>query len=153
MRSWLIGFVVFGLAYAVIVAGIGVYTWPTLDTARHGTFEDDLAAVHRTAVDSVRVERNSHQADEAHRYSLTLNEDVQAIHMVNGHVIVLEPGTSRETAVAIAEAYLDRIEHYLTEARVSQTRRLIAILFVPLVTFMFFAWFARILWNKLLQVH
>lgn len=153
MRSWLVGFVIFGLAYAVIVAGIGMYTWPALDTARHGTFEDDLAASQRAAIQSVDIERGSPRLDETRRYALALDEDVPAIHMINGHVIALEPGTSRKTAVAIAEAYLERIEHYLMEARVSQARRLIAVLIVPLVTFISFAWLARILWNKLLHVN
>ena len=157
MRNWLVGYVVFALMYTIIVGVIFVADWPTLQHPRlYGTLEDKLPENLRSYIR--KVESRSPSGDETPfviRNPANTRQAVSVgatITMINGHVIVLEQDAGEEIVQEIAQQYLDLLENYVGRASNNHIIRLFSVLFMPLLTFIIFGYFARWLWIKLLRL-
>ena len=95
MRSWLVGFVVFGIAYAIFVIAIFAVNWPTLQNPRlYTTLESKLSdSVAGSVVKVVRhadfPEIDSNFVIEEQAYELEDGSLTSTIAIINGHLIVL----------------------------------------------------------------
>ncbi len=153
MKSWLIGFVIFGVAYAVIVGAIAFYTWPTIADISRARLDHALPFEQRSQI--VSVELNPGEISvRTDRYDLSASETegdgVTVVRVFNGHDLILVPQVPEEVAHQIGADYAALVDEYLIEAKVSQIERLLVALVVPLATFVLFAWLARVLWRKLM---
>ena len=159
MRSWLVGFIVFGIAYAVFVIAIFAVNWPTLENPRlYTTLESKLSDSVRASV--VKVVRHSAFPEtdanfviEEQAYELEDGYLTSAITIINGHLIVLRKNTTFEQASVIAQQYVGLIESRVERNSREQLTRLLGVLFIPLGVFIFFTFPARWLWNQLLKLH
>jgi len=151
MRSWLVGFVMFGLAYAVLVVGMTIYTWPTARDVP--TLEDELPReLEARVVEALAVSGPTPQSPYALDYIPVEGHDHPAIRFANGHTLMLEAGLPEREVEAVAQRYVELIDYHVTEARISQVERSLVVLLVPLLTFGLFAWLARWLWNRLARI-
>jgi hypothetical protein len=159
MRSWLIGFVVFGIAYAVFVIAIFAVNWPTLKNPRlYNTLESKLSdSVRASVVKVVRhsafPEVDSNFVIEEQVYELEDGSLTATIAIINGHLIVLRGNTTIEQARVIAQQYVGLIESRVERKSQEQLTQLLGVLFIPLGIFIFFTFPARWLWNQLLKLH
>ena len=159
MRSWLVGFVVFGIAYAIFVIAIFAVNWPTLQNPRlYTTLESKLSDSVRGSV--VRVVRHadfpeidSNFVIEEQAYELEDGSLTSTIAIINGHLIVLRMNTNFEEAKVIAQQYVSLIESRVERKSREQLGQLLGVLFIPLGIFIFFTFPARWLWNQLLKLH
>jgi len=159
MRSWLIGFVVFGIAYAVFVIAIFAVNWPTLKNPRlYNTLEIKLSDSVRASV--VKVVRHSSFPEvdsnfviEEQAYELEDGSLTATITIINGHLIVLRKNTTIEQARVIAQQYVGLIKSRVERNSRGQLNQLLGVLFIPLGIFIFFTFPARWLWNQLLKLH
>ncbi len=159
MRSWLLGFIVFGIAYAVFVIAIFAANWPTLENPRlYATLESKLSDSVRTLVvkvvrHSAFPETDSNFVIEEQAYELEDGYLTSAITIINGHLIVLRKNTTSEQASVIAQQYVGLIESRVERKSREQLNQLLGVLFIPLGIFIFFTFPARWLWNQLLKLH
>jgi hypothetical protein len=159
MRSWLVGFVVFGIAYAIFVIAIFAVNWPTLQNPRlYTTLESKLSDSIRDSVVKVvrhsafpKVDSNFIIEDQA--YELEDGSLTSTIAIINGHLIVLRMNTTVEEARVIAQQYVSLIESRVERKSREQLTQLLGVLFIPLGIFVFFTFPARWLWNQLLKLH
>jgi len=150
MRSWLIGFVVFGVSYTLIVSAIAYFSWPApADVGRYGTFEAELAPEVREHITSVRIDPASAGASSPW---VIESGPPDLIRLNNGHVVVARAGLPRTRVEALAREYSAIVEARLIDKKVRLTAVLIAVLVIPLSTFVVFAFVLRLIWNKLWHV-
>lgn len=159
MRSWLIGFIVFGIAYAVFVIAIFAANWPTLENpGLYATLESKLSdSVRALVVKVVRhsafPETDSNFVIEEQEYELEDSSLTSVIKIINGHLIVLQKNTTIEQARVIAQQYVGLIESRVEKNSRKKLTDLLGVLFIPLGIFIFFTFPARWLWNQLLKLH
>lgn len=158
MRSWLVGFIVFGVAYAVFVIAIFAVNWPTLEHPRlHTTLESKLPETVRDLVIKV-VRRSGLPGIDSNfeirekSYELQDGSFASTIVIINGHLLILEKNTTSEAATRVAERYVKLIETHIERRSRQQRNQMLGVLFVPLGIFALFAFPARWLWNRLLKV-
>lgn len=158
MRSWLAGFLAFGLAYAVFVIAIFVVNGPTLQSPHlYGTLENKLPESARSSV--IRVFKQpglagigANYAIKKQAYELQDGSFTSTILVANGHVVVLEKDTATEVAVIVAGQYVKLIETHVKKIKRERLGQMLGVLLVPLVIFALFAFLFRWLWNKLLNL-
>jgi hypothetical protein len=162
MRSWLAGFLTFGLVYTLFIVAMFAFDWPTLKQPHlYSTMESQLPESVQGAILKVLVKSEQLpgvDGEATYRISprsFQLKDDTvaDAIVFVNGNVIVLEENTPAESAIEIAQAYEILLESQVEKVARHFTSRLILLLLVPLTLFAMFAFFSRWLWNKVLQLH
>jgi hypothetical protein len=159
MRSWLVGFIVFGIAYAIFVIAIFAVNWPTLQNPRlYSTLESKLSdSIRGSVVKVVRhsafPEVDSNFTIEEQAYELEDGSLTSTIAIINGHLIVLRMNTTLEEARVIAQQYVSLIESRVERKSREQLTQLLGVLFIPLGIFIFFTFPARWLWNQLLKLH
>jgi len=161
MPNWLAGFVTFGIMYAVFVAGIYIWDWPTMQHSRlYGTLEHKLPEKLSGSV--LKVLPNTAPAEldggslfvvNERAYQLNDNSMTTTIAVVNGHLIVLMNDTPVDTANEIGQQYVGLVKAHVEKLAKTHQISLISVLFIPLFLFTLFAVGARWLWNKLLLLH
>ena len=159
MRNWLVGFVVFGIAYAVFVIAIFAVNWPTLENPRlYTTLESKLSdSVRDSVIKVVRrsafPEIDSNFSVNEQAYELEDGSLTSTIAIINGHLIILQMNTTAEQARVVAQQYVGLIESRVARKSREQLSQLLGVLFIPLGVFIFFTFPARWLWNQLLKLH
>lgn len=145
---WLLGFLVFGFAYAAFVVGIYWTKAPTLanpDLFR--TLESELPGAQQQAISEVLVDRRRVTSDT--RYEIQQTADTTSVITRNGHVITLKPESTKRQAQAIGEQYVRLVEAHAARLALNEKNQMVIVIMLPLIVFSLFVFFARWLWKQL----
>ena len=145
---WLSGFLAFGFAYAAFV--IGIY-WTNMTTLAnpdlYRTLEYELPGAQQRAISEVRTDRQQVTSDA--RFEIRQTDDTTSVITRNGHVIVLQPGTSQRQAQAIGEQYVKLVEAHAARLALREKNQMVIVIMLPLILLSLFVFFARWLWIRL----
>jgi len=74
---------------------------------------------------------------------------LDAVQMINGHILVFKPDSSSLEVDEIARQYTDVLREYQIQETANAIVRLIMTLFIPVFTIGLFAWAGNKLWNAI----
>ena len=151
---WLTGFIVFGIAYALLVLAIFVKNWPSLEQPRlYGTLEQHLSTASQSAV--IRIVKNPQLGTQGERYivkksnALADGSFAREVIAPNGDTIVLDQNTSDEAANKIAEEYVDLLQMRVDGLGAELKVQMFIVILIPILLLILFAFFSRWIWNRI----
>ena len=155
MRSWLTGFLAFGLAYTAFVTAIYVNDWPTFANPHlYGTLEAKLSDSNRESV--LKASKSASLVNHASDALYVLVNDgkqdgsfISSIVLTNRHTLWLKPKTTPGTAENIAGEYVGLVNAHVKKTSQKHEAQMYTVLLIPLILLTLFAFFARWLWNKI----
>ena len=154
---WLTGFIVFGIAYAILVSAIFVKNWPTLEQPRlYGTLEQQLSVKSRAAV--ISVEKNPRTRTQGQRYvmgrlgSLVDGSLTWQVIVPNGDTLVFDQTASEDLVKKVAEEYVGllqaRVDRFDKDVKV----QMFVVIVLPITLLILFAFFSRWIWNRIPKI-
>jgi len=154
---WLTGFIVFGLAYGIMVFAIFVKNWPSLEQPRlYGTLEQHLSTASQSAV--IRIVKNPQLGTQGERYIvrppnvLADGSFAREVIAPNGDTIVLDQNTSDEAANKIAEEYVDLLQIRVDGLGAELKVQMFFVILIPILLLILFAFFSRWIWNRIPKI-
>ena len=154
---WLTGFIVFGIAYAILVSAIFVKNWPTLEQPRlYATLEQQLSVKSRAAV--ISVEKNPRTSTQGQRYvmgrlgSLVDGSLTWQVIVPNGDTLVFDQTASEDLVKKVAEEYVGllqaRVDRFDKDVKV----QMFVVIVIPITLLILFAFFSRWIWNRIPKI-
>lgn len=154
---WLTGFVVFGVAYAILVFGFFVKDWPSLEQPRlYGTLEQQLAVHARSVV--ISIEKNPRTGTQGQRYVMSQSGSLVdgslswQVIVPNGDTIVFDQTTSEDLAKKIAEEYVGLLQMRVDRLDKDLKIQMFFVIVMPITLLIFFAFLSRWIWNRIPKI-
>ncbi|MBT5201820.1 MAG: hypothetical protein HOL98_00050 [Gammaproteobacteria bacterium] len=151
---WLTGFIVFGIAYAIMVSAFFVKNWPTLEQPRlYGTLEQQLAVDSRSAV--ISIEKNPRTGTQGQRYVMSQSGSLAEgslswkVIVPNGDTIVFDQTTSEDLAKKVAEEYVGLLQARVDRLDKDLKVQMFFVIVIPITLLILFAFLSRWIWNRI----
>jgi hypothetical protein len=154
---WLTGFIVFGIAYAMLVSAFFVMNWPSLEQPRlYGTLEQQLSVNSRSAV--ISIEKNPRKGTQGQRYVMGQSDSLVdggpswQVIVPNGDTIVFDQTTSEDFAKDIAEEYVGLLQTRVDQLDKDLKVQMFFVIVIPITLLILFAFLSRWIWNRIPKI-
>jgi hypothetical protein len=159
IRSWAGGLALFAVFYTIMIVYMSVQLWPSMrNPSINIMLTKSLPAESQTLI--YRIEKTRQRGAEGgpsykilpQEYSVRNSSPkiyLDTIHMINGHVLVFQAGSSTAQIEEVAEQYTAILLEHQIQETTNAIVRLIATLFIPIFTTGLFAWAGNKLWRAI----